>query len=730
MGEFPTYVEICRRLNLNMFATKDFVQLPVKNAVWENVEFMIETSVALRMDTFRENRDMAITTVLSMIELVGIFLLSNILEKCLEKYGQYLSEKKLAEMLMHVTDFSSSIGNIGCFSSFLLRNQKSRLIIHHRTANTVLYNLVRNGSSNLICKIYREFSRLKTLLFEHRELALSALIQCIRSNHMELAQFLIKEHEDQINSPESWSQLLIAATAAELPGSIDLMKRILEHRMTDPNLVLDGDQSIQTNALFVCISNGNLEKVKVILDSSKIFDLNIIQTKYESLLQSAICPMNYSTMPFGQHYFDRRFDDFKCLTNDLDTSEDEDELSAYRRIHTNDENTTKYATMNEIFDLLIERGANVKHIDSHYQTLLHHAVQKSNKYVVERLLSLGLDPSDPDRNWNLPLHSVSNIEIFNILQNHRTFEATVATRNKLGAQFFHLSLRGYNASIDLCSKFIDIGIDVNATDDSGNTILHCLASSSISLCEYLINSNANINLKNSHGYTAAYLAISRNFDIAALLLKQPSLDLFTLTNTGKSYLTQLTRVADGNFHKIKIALETRKEELDRLIELYCNEIDDINGDSNLFNSTNNTYLLELLIAQPHIQVNVETFKHNDLLLHKVRDNVKFAKFLVDKGLDVNKIDGLLQSPLTQALTVNHGENIEVVKYLIEAGANVNYRTWQGTSPLHVACVNFNLESIKILLEAGADFNVKNGEGKLPFECLPIEYRSIVTNIVV
>lgn len=725
MGEFPTYVEICRRLNLNMFVTKDFVRLPVKTALWENVEFMIETLVALRMETYQENRDVAITTVLSMNEPAGIFLLSNILEKCLEKYGQYLSEKKLEEILMLVNDFTSSIRNIG---SFLPRKHKPRLVIHHRVANTVLYNLVRNGSSNIICKIYREFPPLKTLLFEHRELALRALIECIQSNHVDLAQFLIKEHEDQINSPESWSQLLIAATAADLPGSINLMKLILEHSMTDPNLVLDGDQSGQTNALFVCISKGNLEKVKVILESGKIFDLNIIQTKYDSLLQSAICSMNYSTTPSGRYYNDRRFEQFKCLTNDLDTSEEEDEVSAVRQIETNDENATKYATMNEIFDLLIERGANLKRIDSSYRSLLHYAVEKSNKYVVERLLSLGLDPSDPDRNWNLPLHSVRNIEIFNILKNHRTFEATIGARNKLGAKFFHLSLRS-NASIDLCSKFIDIGIDVNESDDSGNTILHYLFSGSISLCEFLINSNANINLKNSQGYTAAYLAISHNFDIAALLLKQPSLDLFTLTNTGKSYLTQLTRVEDGNFHEIKIALETRKDELNRLIELYCNETDD-NGVSNLFNSTNNNYLLELLIAQPHIQVNVETFKHHDQLLHKVRNNVKFAKFLVGKGLDVNKIDGFVRSPLTQALTVNHGENVEVVKYLIEAGANVDYRTWQGTTPLHVACVNFNLESIKVLLKAGADFNMKNDEGKIPFECLPIEYRSIVSNIFV
>lgn len=168
----------------------------------------------------------------------------------------------------------------------------------------------------------------------------------------------------------------------------------------------------------------------------------------------------------------------------------------------------------------------------------------------------------------------------------------------------------------------------------------------------------------------------------------------------------------------------------RVIELQCNELDE-NGLTNLFHAAtnNNKYLLDLLTAQPHIRVGVGN--NDDLLLHRVHDNVKFAKFLVDKGFDVNKIDGFRRTPLMQILTSNHGVNVDVVRYLIEAGANVNYNSQLGTSPLqlHVACEYFHLESIKILLEAGADFNVKNNNDKTPLECLPIEFRSIVTNIM-
>lgn len=737
-GEFPTYVEMCNHLNLNMFATKDFVRLPISNAVWENVEFLIETLVVLRIEKYQENREKAVRNVLSMNEIAGTFLLSNIGEKCLEKYGHHMPEQKLSKIIMllinYTTQKSDTVMRFIRHDYTIVKEKTSR-VIQYRTHNTVLHTLVRNGWNDEVREIYQEFPRLKSLLFEHKELGLSALIQCIQSDHVELAQFLIKEHESEINRPEHWSQLLIAA--AELPGSIDFLKLILENDMTDPNLVLHGDQYIYTNALFVCIAKGNLEKVKVILESNKMTDLNIIKGKFDvTLLQSAICSMNSTTIPFNVHdYHSRPSDQFKYCTNDLDTSEDEDESSDQRGIETNGENqpnATRYAIMNEIFDKLIEKGANFKHIDSSCQTLLHHAVNRSNKYVVEKLLGLGLDPLEPDRNGNLALHYLSDVEIFNILKNHKTFEESVTARNKnMGATILHICVRSKNDSVDLCSKLIDNGIDVNALDHAGNSPLHnSVMNQTTSVCEFLINCNANLNWKNKNGQTAAHIALSMgNFDAVALLFKQPTLDLFMLTNSGKSYLTQLTTINDCNFRKINASLETRKEQLDHLIELYCNETDD-DGVSNLFHSTNNKYLLDLLIAQPHIEVNVEASKYNDLLLHTVRDDLKLAKFLVDKGLDVNKVDTHLRTPLIEALTVNREANVEVVKYLVEtAGANVNYVGWQGTSPLHVACVYFNLESIRILLEAGADYKLKDGDGKNPFERLPIEYRSIIANII-
>lgn len=736
MGEFPTYVAMCRHLNLNMFATKDFVRLSIFNAAWKNVEFLIETLVALRIEQFAESRDTALRSVLAMNEIGQTFLLSNIGRKCLEKYGdciKYTKLSKIISLLVNDTNRHSELVMRFIRKDYTIVKEKTNRVIQYRGHNTILHLMVRNGWCNEIREIYREFPRLKDVVFANKEIGISALIQAIQSNHIDVAQFLIEEHQLDIDRPEHWTQLLIAAS--ELTESMEFMKMILNHRMTDPNMVLKGDHYTHTNALFVCISKGNLEKLEVILASEKLTELNVIKDRFDvTLLQSAICLMRTVDVPcVGVYDYERRQNDkYQYLTGDLDTSEDETVTSerASRDLNRSNSmedetNRSRYKIMNEIFDKLIERGANFKHVNASHETLLHHAVERNNKYVLKKLIQLGLDPIDVDFYGNLPIHHVNDIEIFNILKEHSTFQQTLLTKNKNGETILHHFARLKNVSVELGSTLITDGVDVNCLDHLDNTPLHNVQT--VAVCELLINSNANLNLKNKNGQTPTHVALTMgNLEIAALQLKQPSLDLFALSNNGKSYLTILSSLTDCYFEKIKPSLDGRKEEFDRLVELYCNETDD-DGVSNLFHSTNNKHLLQLLVAQPSIQVNVPNSKYNDLMLHTVGGDVKLAKFFVENGLDVNKVDVHLRTPLLEAITGN--QNLDVVKFLIAAGANVNFVGWRGTTPLHVACIYFNLDVIRILLEAGADFNVGDSDGKIPFHHLPMEYREIIQKII-
>lgn len=56
-------------------------------------------------------------------------------------------------------------------------------------------------------------------------------------------------------------------------------------------------------------------------------------------------------------------------------------------------------------------------------------------------------------------------------------------------------------------------------------------------------------------------------------------------------------------------------------------------------------------------------------------------------------------------------HLEVVKYLIENGADINAKDSNGDNLLMIALEYRELDIVKYLLEKGANVNIKNNEGK-------------------
>jgi len=59
------------------------------------------------------------------------------------------------------------------------------------------------------------------------------------------------------------------------------------------------------------------------------------------------------------------------------------------------------------------------------------------------------------------------------------------------------------------------------------------------------------------------------------------------------------------------------------------------------------------------------------------------------------------------VTAVEKENVEIVKLLIDAGANVNIRNWRGNSPLILAVYHGHRGIVKLLIDAKADLNLNN-----------------------
>jgi len=87
-----------------------------------------------------------------------------------------------------------------------------------------------------------------------------------------------------------------------------------------------------------------------------------------------------------------------------------------------------------------------------------------------------------------------------------------------------------------------------------------------------------------------------------------------------------------------------------------------------------------------------------------------VKILVENGANVNAKDLMGFTPLHSAIMGNH---LAIVKFLIENGADINAKAENelpggtGWTPLHLAASSGNLDIVKYLIDHGADVNAKD-----------------------
>ena len=103
------------------------------------------------------------------------------------------------------------------------------------------------------------------------------------------------------------------------------------------------------------------------------------------------------------------------------------------------------------------------------------------------------------------------------------------------------------------------------------------------------------------------------------------------------------------------------------------------------------------------------------LLHKAagRGNIIKAKELLEVAPELTKHkDNGGYHALHEAALKGH---LDIVKLLIDHGAEVNVRAENGDTPLHDASENGHLSVVKLLLERGADPKIENADGLTPVD---------------
>ncbi len=299
---------------------------------------------------------------------------------------------------------------------------------------------------------------------------------------------------------------------------------------------------------------------------------------------------------------------------------------------------------------------------------------------------------------------------------------------------YHLYLAIGVNSDKLVDKFINGGLDPNAkmkktqfsTDYSFLEIACMRGQKASKAIDALIKHGADLTLLDSRGRAPINLAITSDLssnEVIKLIEKMENLNFLD----GKS---------ESLLHSAINRIKYRND------PTIFNYLLDQGATPNIKNSEGRTSLhsvIELLEekALPHVKklilqggIATTLDKNDQTPLHYaarqsclqssqgIKDSGDLVRFLINNGAKVNMTDNEGRTALHEAVRFGmDAENINSVEELIKAGANLDLKDHEGNTPLHLAAEH--VELVRILLEHGANRNIRNNVGRLPgaMECI-------------
>ena len=270
--------------------------------------------------------------------------------------------------------------------------------------------------------------------------------------------------------------------------------------------------------------------------------------------------------------------------------------------------------------------------------------------------------------------------------------------------------------VGLANRLLDLGADVRLTDTEGYTPLHVWAGGQWrsdkkpfrpELVERLLHRGADINARSKANDTPLMVAVSaRNLPAARFLLEHGA-DMTPVNNIGQTALDQAIEWRDVDM--IRLLMDRGAWPADRPVNTL-----DVRGYTRLMVAVflRDAAQVRALLKQG-ADPNVRGFyKATALCFAAEKGDPEIPRLLLDAGADVNVEAEYGQTPLDFATQNRKREPVELVRLLLERGAQVTPPIQPPfTAPILNAVRAGHLRVAALLVEHGADVQARDKEGK-------------------
>ena len=347
----------------------------------------------------------------------------------------------------------------------------------------------------------------------------------------------------------------------------------------------------------------------------------------------------------------------------------------------------KYADLEEV-KFYIERGANVNSHNDQKETPLYFALKTFNWPVVKTLLDHGA-VIIRGKKRDLPLVALARIGWLNAIKYF--LDNKIYKNESEVVRAFHVAAKyGQKQIIEYMSQS---GVDVNALNPKGETPIHSAFSGLFNggVIETLLQRGAAVNARNRYGETLLHRAVSKRKLWAVRQLIRYGADV-----NAKRDLSLYQEKAESE--TIHFDTSNPLSLFEDLRTMITNHVEDsMRNSEDDENCPRGKALTPLLAA---------------LVGHSPSLNI--VKALVEGGANPNGTDEFGSTPIHFAM---FSEGFDFVRYLLDRGAkeSINHQNQWGDTPLMWAARQESLEIVMYLVKHGADVTIRNAEGKTALE---------------